>query len=433
MIEDFKMKIETQAIHSGYTPDPTTKSVATPIYQTTSYAFDSAQHGADLFSLAEEGNIYSRIMNPTNAVLEERLAQMEGGIAALAVSSGMAAITYAIQCLTSNGQNIVSVSELYGGTSDYFSNTLKNQGIEVRYAKHDDIDGLSDLVDENTTLIFCESIGNPLGNICDIELLAKAAHSKGVPLVVDNTVASTYLLQPIDFGADIVIHSLTKYISGHGTTIGGAIVDAGNFDWSKEPKRFPTLNEPDNSYHGLIYSEALGAAAFIGRCRVGPLRNTGAALSPFNAFLILQGIQSLHVRMDRHCENTINVAQYLSTHSQVKWVNYGGLDDSPYFDLAKKYTNGLPSGILTFGIEGGKEAGIKFIDSLKLIVRLVNIGDTNSLATHPASTTHSQLEPDEYEAAGISEDMVRISIGIENVDDIISDIEQALNESKQRN
>jgi|TARA_B110000467_G_scaffold164760_1_gene195538 O-acetylhomoserine (thiol)-lyase len=430
MIEDFKMKIETQAIHSGYTPDPTTKSVATPIYQTTSYAFDSAQHGADLFSLAEEGNIYSRIMNPTNAVLEERLAQMEGGIAALAVSSGMAAITYAIQCLTSNGQNIVSVSELYGGTSDYFSNTLKNQGIEVRYAKHDDIDGLSDLVDENTTLIFCESIGNPLGNICDIELLAKAAHSKGVPLVVDNTVATPYLLKPIDYGADIVIHSLTKYISGHGTTIGGAIVDAGNFDWSKEPKRFPTLNEPDNSYHGLIYSEALGAAAFIGRCRVGPLRNTGAALSPFNAFLILQGIQSLHVRMDRHCENTINVAQYLSTHSQVKWVNYGGLDDSPYFDLAKKYTNGLPSGILTFGIEGGKEAGIKFIDSLKLIVRLVNIGDTKSLATHPASTTHSQLEPDEYEAAGISEDMVRISIGIENVDDIISDIEQALNESK---
>lgn len=424
------MKIETQAIHSGYTPDPTTKSVATPIYQTTSYAFDSAQHGADLFSLAEEGNIYSRIMNPTNAVLEERLAQMEGGIAALAVSSGMAAITYAIQCLTSNGQNIVSVSELYGGTSDYFSNTLKNQGIEVRYAKHDDIDGLSDLVDENTTLIFCESIGNPLGNICDIELLAKAAHSKGVPLVVDNTVATPYLLKPIDYGADIVIHSLTKYISGHGTTIGGAIVDAGNFDWSKEPKRFPTLNEPDNSYHGLIYSEALGAAAFIGRCRVGPLRNTGAALSPFNAFLILQGIQSLHVRMDRHCENTINVAQYLSTHSQVKWVNYGGLDDSPYFDLAKKYTNGLPSGILTFGIEGGKEAGIKFIDSLKLIVRLVNIGDTKSLATHPASTTHSQLEHDEYEAAGISEDMVRISIGIENVDDIISDIEQALNESK---
>lgn len=423
------MKIETKAIHSGYTPDPTTKSVATPIYQTTSYAFDSAQHGADLFSLAEEGNIYSRIMNPTNAVLEERLAQMEGGIASLAVSSGMSAITYAVQCLTSTGQNIVSVSELYGGTSDYFSNTLKNQGIEVRYANHDDIDGLSNLVDENTTLIFCESIGNPLGNICDIESLAKAAHSKGVPLVVDNTVATPYLLRPIDYGADIVVHSLTKYISGHGTTIGGAIIDGGNFDWSKEPKRFPTLNEPDNSYHGLIYSEALGAAAFIGRCRVGPLRNTGAALSPFNAFLILQGIQSLHVRMDRHCENTINVAQYLSTHSQVKWVNYAGLENSPYFDLAKKYTDGSPSGILTFGIEGGKEAGIKFIDSLELIVRLVNIGDTKSLATHPASTTHSQLEPEEYEAAGISDDMIRISIGIENVDDIIGDIEQALSKS----
>ena len=423
------MKIETKAIHSGYTPDPTTKSVATPIYQTTSYAFDSAQHGADLFSLAEEGNIYSRIMNPTNAVLEERLAQMEGGIASLAVSSGMSAITYAVQCLTSTGQNIVSVSELYGGTSDYFSNTLKNQGIEVRYANHDDIDGLSNLVDENTTLIFCESIGNPLGNICDIESLAKAAHSKGVPLVVDNTVATPYLLRPIDYGADIVVHSLTKYISGHGTTIGGAIIDGGNFDWSKEPKRFPTLNEPDNSYHGLIYSEALGAAAFIGRCRVGPLRNTGAALSPFNAFLILQGIQSLHVRMDRHCENTINVANYLSTHSQVKWVNYAGLENTPYFDLAKKYTDGSPSGILTFGIEGGKEAGIKFIDSLELIVRLVNIGDTKSLATHPASTTHSQLEPEEYEAAGISDDMIRISIGIENVDDIIGDIEQALSKS----
>jgi O-acetylhomoserine (thiol)-lyase len=423
------MKIETKAIHSGYTPDPTTKSVATPIYQTTSYAFDSAQHGADLFSLAEEGNIYSRIMNPTNAVLEERLAQMEGGIASLAVSSGMSAITYAVQCLTSTGQNIVSVSELYGGTSDYFSNTLKNQGIEVRYANHDDIEGLSNLVDENTTLIFCESIGNPLGNICDIESLAKAAHSKGVPLVVDNTVATPYLLRPIDYGADIVVHSLTKYISGHGTTIGGAIIDGGNFDWSKEPKRFPTLNEPDNSYHGLIYSEALGAAAFIGRCRVGPLRNTGAALSPFNAFLILQGIQSLHVRMDRHCENTINVANYLSTHSQVKWVNYAGLENSPYFDLAKKYTDGSPSGILTFGIEGGKEAGIKFIDSLELIVRLVNIGDTKSLATHPASTTHSQLEPEEYEAAGISDDMIRISIGIENVDDIIGDIEQALSKS----
>ena len=423
------MKIETKAIHSGYTPDPTTKSVATPIYQTTSYAFDSAQHGADLFSLAEEGNIYSRIMNPTNAVLEERLAQMEGGIASLAVSSGMSAITYAVQCLTSTGQNIVSVSELYGGTSDYFSNTLKNQGIEVRYANHDDIDGLSNLVDENTTLIFCESIGNPLGNICDVESLAKAAHSKGVPLVVDNTVATPYLLRPIDYGADIVVHSLTKYISGHGTTIGGAIIDGGNFDWSKEPKRFPTLNEPDNSYHGLIYSEALGAAAFIGRCRVGPLRNTGAALSPFNAFLILQGIQSLHVRMDRHCENTINVANYLSTHSQVKWVNYAGLENSPYFDLAKKYTDGSPSGILTFGIEGGKEAGIKFIDSLELIVRLVNIGDTKSLATHPASTTHSQLEPEEYEAAGISDDMIRISIGIENVDDIIGDIEQALSKS----
>lgn len=420
------MKIETQAIHSGYTPDPTTKSVATPIYQTTSYAFDNAQHGADLFSLEVEGNIYSRITNPTNAILEERLAEMEGGIAALAVSSGMAAITYSIQSLTRNGQNIVSVSELYGGTADYFSNTLKNQGIEVRYANFDDIEGIAKLIDENTTLVFCESIGNPLGNICDIEKLAEAAHNNGVPLVVDNTVATPYLLKPIDFGADIVVHSLTKYIGGHGTTIGGVIIDAGNFDYAKEPSRYPNLNEPDGSYHGLIFTEALGAAAFIGKCRVGPLRNTGAALSPFNAFLILQGIQTLHLRMDRHTENALHVARYLEGHKNINWVNYAGLLGSPYYDLAKKYTNSRPSGILSFGIEGGKEAGIKFIDSLELVVRLVNIGDTKSLATHPASTTHSQLDEEDYETAGITDDMVRISVGIEHKDDIIQDIEQAI-------
>ncbi|MCH2476774.1 MAG: O-acetylhomoserine aminocarboxypropyltransferase/cysteine synthase [Gammaproteobacteria bacterium] len=425
------MKIETQAIHSGYSPDPTTKSVATPIYQTTSYAFDNAQHGADLFSLEAEGNIYSRIMNPTNAILEERLAEMEGGIAALAVSSGMAAISYTVQSLTRAGQNIVSVSELYGGTVDYFTNSLNNQGIEVRYANHNDIEGLSKLIDENTTLVFCESIGNPLGNICDIEKLSTAAHLKGVPLVVDNTVATPYLLKPIEFGADIVVHSLTKYISGHGTTIGGVIIDAGNFDWGKEPHRFPLLNEPDGSYHGMVYSEALGNAAFIGKCRVGPLRNTGAALSPFNAFLILQGIQTLHLRMERHCDNALHVARYLESHKAINWVNYAGLIGSPYYDLAKKYSSGRPSGILSFGIEGGKEAGIKFIDSLELVVRLVNIGDTKSLATHPASTTHSQLDASEYEAAGISEDMIRISVGIENKDDITEDIEQALITSQQ--
>ena len=308
---------------------------------------------------------------------------------------------------------------------------LKNQGIEVRYANFNDIEGIAKLIDENTTLVFCESIGNPLGNICDIEKLAEAAHNNGVPLVVDNTVATPYLLKPIDFGADIVVHSLTKYIGGHGTTIGGVIIDAGNFDWGKEPHRFPLLNEPDGSYHGMVYSEALGNAAFIGKCRVGPLRNTGAALSPFNAFLILQGIQTLHLRMDRHCENALLVARYLESHKAINWVNYSGLIGSPYYDLAKKYTHGRPSGILSFGIAGGKEAGIRFIDSLELVVRLVNIGDTKSLATHPASTTHSQLDASEYATAGISEDMVRISVGIENKDDIIDDIEQAIIKSQK--
>jgi len=425
------MKIETKSIHSGYSPDPTTKSAATPIYQTTSYVFDDTQHGAELFSLQTEGNIYSRIMNPTNAILEERLADLENGIAALTVASGMAAITYSIHALTRTGQNIVSVSELYGGTADLFSNTLKNQGIEVRYANHDNFERLEKLIDKNTTLIFCESIGNPLGNICDLEKLAEIAHRNGVPLVVDNTVATPYLIKPIDYGADIVIHSLTKYIGGHGTTIGGAIIDGGKFDWSKEPKRFPLLNEPDASYHGLIYTEALGEAAFIGRCRVGPLRNTGAALSPFNTFLILQGIQTLHVRMDRHCENTQKLAEYLDTHKSIEWVNYGGLLSSPYNELSNHYTNGKPSGILSFGIKGGKECGIKFIDSLNLITRLVNIGDTKSLATHPASTTHSQLDESDYESAGISSDMIRISVGIENINDIIADVDQAILESQK--
>ncbi|MBI33079.1 MAG: O-acetylhomoserine aminocarboxypropyltransferase [Gammaproteobacteria bacterium] len=425
------MNIETKSIHSGYSPDPTTKSVATPIYQTTSYAFDNAQHGAELFSLQTEGNIYSRIMNPTNAILEERLADLENGIAGLTVASGMAAITYSINAITRAGQNIVSVSELYGGTADFFSNTLGNQGVEVRYSNHDDFEGLERLIDENTTLVFCESIGNPLGNICDLKKLAKLAHRNGVPLVVDNTVATPYLIKPIDYGADIVIHSLTKYIGGHGTTIGGAIIDSGRFDWAKEPKRFPLLNEPDNSYHGLVYTEALGEAAFIGRCRVGPLRNTGAALSPFNTFLILQGIQTLHVRMDRHCENALKLAKYLEAHKSIEWVNYAGLESSPYQQLAKEYSNGKPSGILSFGIKGGKDAGIKFIDSLNLITRLVNIGDTKSLATHPASTTHSQLDETNYEASGISADMVRISVGIENINDIIDDIEQAIQQSQK--
>jgi O-acetylhomoserine (thiol)-lyase len=425
------MNIETKSIHAGYSPDPTTKSVATPIYQTTSYAFDNAQHGAELFSLKTEGNIYSRIMNPTNAVLEERLADLENGIGALTVASGMAAITYAVSAITMTGQNIVSVSELYGGTADFFSNSLKNQGIEVRYASHDNFEALENHIDENTTLVFCESIGNPLGNICDLKKLAELAHRNGVPLVVDNTVATPYLIRPIEHGADIVVHSLTKYIGGHGTTIGGAIIDGGKFDWAKQAKRFPLLNEPDNSYRGIVYTEALGEAAFIGRCRLGPLRNTGAALSPFNTFLILQGIQTLHVRMDRHCENALELAKYLEAHEMIKWVNYAGLESSPYQQLAKEYSGGKPSGILSFGIKGGKEAGIKFIDALNLVTRLVNIGDTKSLATHPASTTHSQLDEADYNASGISADMVRVSVGIEHIADIIADIEQAIRESQK--
>lgn len=424
------MNIATKSIHSGYSSDPTTKAVVPPIYQTSSFSFDNAQHGAELFSLQTEGNIYSRIMNPTNSILESRLTDLEGGIAALTVSSGMAAITYTVQTLTKAGQNIVSVNELYGGTIDYFKNTLPNLGIDVRLGSGNDINGLAELIDENTTLLYCESIGNPLGNIVDLEALAAVAHQAGVPLVVDNTVATPFLIRPIDFGADIVIHSLTKYIAGHGTTIGGAIIDAGNFDWGKEPARFPLLNDSDGSYHGLVYSEALGNAAFIGRCRVGPLRNTGAALSPFNAFLILQGIQTLSLRMERHCENALKLAEYLEGHEAVSWVNYGGLTSSQYHDLAKRYTKGTPSGILSFGIKGGKETGIKFLDALELIVRLVNIGDTKSLATHPASTTHSQLSETEYAAAGISAEMVRISVGIEDIADIIADVEQALAQSQ---
>ncbi|MGI9345241.1 MAG: O-acetylhomoserine aminocarboxypropyltransferase/cysteine synthase family protein [Gammaproteobacteria bacterium] len=424
------MKIETQAIHAGWQPDPTTKSVATPIHQTVSYAFDSAQHGADLFNLKVPGNIYTRIMNPTNAVLEERVAAMEGGIGALCVASGMAAITYTVQAIAATGNNIVSVSELYGGTYNLFAHTLPQQGIEARFAPHNDLDALAALIDDKTSLLFCESIGNPLGNICDIEALADLAHAKGIPLVVDNTVATPYLWRPFEQGADIVIHSLTKYMGGHGNSVGGAIVDSGKFDWSKEPSRYPMLNTPDPSYHGVVYTEALGEAAFIGRCRVVPLRNMGAALSPQNAFLIMQGIETLGLRMDRHCENAQKAAEYLEQHPLSSWVKYAGLTSSPYHALAQKYMSGRASGILSFGIKGGFAAGEKFLDALKLIVRLVNIGDAKSLATHPASTTHRQLNEQELLSSGVSEDMVRLSIGIEHIDDILEDITQALEASQ---
>jgi len=419
-------RIETIAVHGGYTPDPTTKAVAVPIYQTTSYAFDSTQHGADLFDLKVQGNIYTRIMNPTSDVLEQRLAQLEGGIGALALASGQAAITYAIFTIAEAGDNIVSASTLYGGTYNLFAHTLPQLGITVRFADPDDPASFGKLIDDRTKAVFVESIGNPRGNVADIAALAKVAHAHGVPLVVDNTVATPYLLRPFEHGADIVVHSLTKYLGGHGNSIGGAIVDSGKFPWAEHKARFRRLNEPDVCYHGVTYTEALGPAAYIGRARVVPLRNMGAALSPLNSFLILQGIETLAIRMDRIVENTLAVAKHLAAHPQVRWVRYAGLDGDRYKDLADRYLQGRASGILSFGIEGGVEAATAFIDALKLVTRLVNIGDAKSLACHPASTTHRQLTPEESLKAGVSDDLVRLSIGIEHVDDILEDIEQAL-------
>ena len=421
------MKLDSIALHHGYEAEATTKAAAVPIYQTTSYTFDNTQHGADLFDLKVPGNIYTRIMNPTTAVLEERLAAMEGGIGALAVASGMAAITYAIQCICEVGDNIISTSQLYGGTYNLFAHTFPRQGIEARMVSHDDYAGFEAQIDDRTRALFCESIGNPAGNIVDIERLSEIAHRHGLPLIVDNTVATPYLCRAFEHGADIIIHSLTKYIGGHGTSVGGVIIDSGKFDWVKNKARFAVLNEPDPSYHGVVYTEAFGPAAYIGRCRVVPLRNTGAAISPQNSFQILQGLETLGLRMDRHCENALALANYLRQHDKVTWVNYAALDDSPYLDACEKICGGRPSGILSFGIKGGAEAGGQFIDALQMILRLVNIGDAKSLACHPASTTHRQLNSDELASAGVSEDLVRISVGIEHIDDIIGDVEQALN------
>jgi O-acetylhomoserine (thiol)-lyase len=420
------MRPETIAVHGGYTPDPTTKSVAVPIYQTSSYAFDSAQHGADLFDLKVQGNIYTRIMNPTTDVLEKRVAELEGGIGALALASGSAAVTYALMTIAEQGDNIVSSSTLYGGTYNLFAHTLPQFGIEVRFADPRKPADFAALIDARTKAVYCESIGNPLGNVTDFGALAKIAHERGVPLIVDNTVPSPYLCRPFDYGADIVVHSLTKYLGGHGNSIGGAIVDSGKFPWAEHKAKFKRLNEPDVSYHGVVYTEALGPAAFIARARVVPLRNMGAALSPFNSFLILQGIETLAVRMDRICDNTLAVAKFLQQHPAVSWVNYAGLPDHPDHALAQKYLAGRASGILTFGVKGGRAAGEKFLDALKLVIRLVNIGDARSLATHPASTTHRQLSPEELAKAGVSEDMVRLSIGIEHIDDLKQDLDQAL-------
>jgi len=420
------MKLETLAVHAGYSPEPTTKAVAVPIYQTTSYSFDSTQHGADLFDLKVAGNIYTRIMNPTQDVLEKRVAALEGGIAGLALASGQAAITYSIMTIAEVGDNIVSSSTLYGGTYNLFAHTLPQFGIETRFVDYRDPDAFEKLIDDRTKAVYVESIGNPLGNITDIEKIAAIAHKHGVPLIVDNTVPSPYLLRPFEFGADIVVHSLTKYLGGHGNSIGGIIVDSGKFPWAEHKQKFKRLNEPDVSYHGVVYTEALGPAAYIGRARVVPLRNTGAAISPFNAFLILQGIETLALRMDRITENTRKVAEYLQSHAKVKWVNYAGLPDHKDHALALKYMGGKPSGILTFGVQGGLEGGTRFQDALQLFTRLVNIGDAKSLACHPASTTHRQLSPTELEAAGVTEDTVRLSVGIEHIDDLIDDLEQAL-------
>ncbi len=420
------MKDDTIAIHHGYDTDPTTKAVATPIYQTVAYEFDNAQHGADLFNLAVPGNIYTRIMNPTNDVLEKRVAELEKGIAALVVSAGSAAINYAVQTLASAGSNIVTVPQLYGGTYTLFRHMFPSQGIEVRFAKDDKPESLAELIDEKTAAVYCESIGNPAGNIIDIEAMANMAHARGVPLIVDNTVATPILCKPIEFGADIVVHSLTKYMGGHGNSLGGVIVDSGKFPWADHAERYPMLTQPEPAYHGVVYTDAMGPAAYIARARTVPLRNTGSALSPMNAFLLLQGIETLALRMERHCDNAVKVAQFLSQHPQVEWVSYGGLETDPYYPLAQKYMKGTPASILTFGIKGGFDAGTRFYDALGLFKRLVNIGDAKSLACHPASTTHRQLTEQEQKDAGVTPEMIRLSVGIEHIDDIIADLEQAL-------
>jgi len=420
------MRDETLALHHGYTPDPTTKAVAVPIYQTVAYAFDDAQHGADLFDLKVPGNIYTRIMNPTQDVLEQRLAALEGGIAGLATAAGSAAITYAILTIARAGSNIVSVPQLYGGTYTLFAHQLPALGIDVRFAPDDAPASLEALIDERTAAVYLESIGNPAGNIPDLEAIATMAHRHGVPVIVDSTVPTPALMKPIAWGADIVVHSLTKYIGGHGTTLGGMIVDAGTFPWAEHADRFPMLSEPEPAYHGVVYTEALGPAAFIGRARTVPLRNTGAAISPMAAWQLLQGLETLHLRMERHVANAQAVAEHLAAHPRVTRVDYAGLPSSPYHALAQKYTGGRPSALLSFEIDGGHEAAVRFYDRLELFTRLVNIGDTKSLAAHPASTTHRQLTPEEQLAAGVTPGMLRLCVGIEHLDDILADLDRAL-------
>jgi O-acetylhomoserine (thiol)-lyase len=420
------VRSETIAIHGGYEVDPTTKAVAVPIYQTVAYAFDSADHGAALFNLEVEGYRYTRIGNPTTAVLERRVAALEGGVDALCVSSGQAAVHYATVNVTELGSNIVSVPQLYGTTHTLFAHLLPNQGVTVRFAASDRPDAIEKLIDERTRAVFCESVGNPAGNICDIEALARVAHEHGVPLIVDNTVATPILLRPIDYGADVVVHSLTKFMGGHGTTLGGAIVDSGRFPWKEHARRFPMFSQPDPSYHDMVYTDHYKEAAYIGRCRSVYQRTTGSVLSPLSAFLLLQGIETVALRIDRHVENGGRVAQFLRKDPRVEWVNYAGFPDSPFYGLARKYLGGRACSLLTFGVKGGLEGGKKFYDALTLIKRLVNLGDAKSLACHPASTTHRQMSEEEQRKAGVRPETIRLSVGIEHIEDILGDLDQAL-------
>jgi O-acetylhomoserine (thiol)-lyase len=420
------MKRETIALHIGYDGDPSTRAVAVPIYQTVAFEFDSAEHGAALFNLEVQGNIYTRIGNPTNAVLEKRVAALEGGVEALSVSSGMAAIHYSIANITECGNNIVSLPQLYGATYTLFAHVFPKQGIITKFSQTDRPDEVEKLIDENTRAVYCESIGNPAGNVADIEGLARVAHKHGVPLIVDNTVATPMLLRPIEYGADVIVHSMTKFMGGHGTSIGGMIVDAGQFPWRSHSERFYMLNQPEPSYHGVIYTEHYGASAYVARCRTVCQRNTGATMSPFNGFLFLQGVETLALRMERHMENARKVAVYLRDHQSIDWVSYAGFPDSPLYCLAQRYLGEKRASLLTFGVKGGFAAGTKCFNAMKLFKRMVNMGDAKSLACHPASTTHRQLSPDEQRKVGVLPEMIRLSIGIEHIDDIVADLEQAL-------
>jgi O-acetylhomoserine (thiol)-lyase len=424
------MKPETIAIHSGYQPDPTTRSVAVPIYQTVSYAFDSADHAAALFNLEAEGYRYTRIANPTTDVLERRVAALEGGVGALCVASGQAAVSYALFNVSGPGSNIVSVPQLYGTTHTLLAHLLPQQGTSVRFASSDQPEAIEALIDEQTRAVYCESVGNPAGNICDIEALANVAHRHGVPLIVDNTVATPILLRPFDYGADVAVHSLTKFLGGHGTTLGGAVVDSGNFPWKENASRFPMFTQPDASYHGLVYIDHFGKSAYIARCRSVYQRTTGAVLSPLSSFLLLQGIETVALRVERHVANAQRVAEFLNGHPQVEWINYAGFPESRYYTLAKKYLGGKACSLMTFGIKGGFPAAVKFHDALNLVTRLVNLGDAKSLACHPASTTHRQMSPEEQRSAGVTPEMIRLSIGIEHIDDIIADLDQALSAAR---